>query len=54
MERCSLRAAIFRTAAVPTCLHIPMKLNRAYFPFPVLAPPTPGPASASDWAVNAD
>ena len=36
-----LPCAYHRTAAVLTCLHIPMQPNIAYFSFPVLAPLLP-------------
>ena len=42
------------TAAVPTCLHIPMQLNMAYFPFPVPAPALPAIPLLPDRTVNAD
>ena len=43
-----------RTAAVPTCLYIPIQLNQAYFPFSVLVPTLPTIPLLPYWAVNAD
>ena len=43
-----------RTAAVPTCLYIPIQLNKAYFPFPVLAPTLLTIPLLPYWAVNAN
>ena len=46
--------AYLRTAAMHTCLHIPMQLNSTHFPFPVLAPSLPTFPLLSHRAVNAD
>ena len=54
MESRFVECAYPRTAAVPTCLHIPMQLNKAYFPFPVLATTLPAIPLLPYWAVNAD
>jgi len=49
-----LPCAYHRTTAVLTCLHIPMQLNIAYFPFPVLAPLLPAAPLPPARVVNAD
>lgn len=41
-----------RTAAVPTCLYIPIQLNKAHFPISVLAPTLPTIPLLPYWAVN--
>ena len=46
--------AYLRTAAALTCLDIPIEHNTAYFPFPALAPLSPGRSCAAVRTVNAD
>lgn len=49
-----LPCAYLRTAAVLTCLHIPMQLNIAYFSFSALAPSLPAFPFHPHRAMNAD